>query len=260
MMTRRRMAALTVLFGLLPVALAACGESGSNPVLFPEVRFQVQPVGGQAMFTVPWLASGGVAYTSQGASGLTTTGVFNFAIEGAAPPYSGMFVQMGTTPIRVALIVGGASSCNAGPTVESGSCIVVSNDSTCTVHPAADCDALPPSPNASPEVRFDVCSPLIGEPDPTCAATSNPPGRFGVGFNGTVGDFFRSIEVGQPATADPPTTAPTMYFLQSPRDQVSGIFRSNDGTLLNGLLLINGVFKQFASGMAGNDVVLTSDI
>jgi hypothetical protein len=235
---------------VLPLLLLGCGESGSDPVLYPEVRFQVQPLeGGRAMFEVDQLIAAGVQYTSLDGTPLVTTAIFNVVIEGAAPPYTGTFTQVGDNAIRVRLVfnVGGGNAFQVfGNTIGPGTSVTVSSGQ----QPPGD----PVRPN--PEARFDVCSPLTGTS--SCSTTADPPGRFGVPFGGTIGDFFTTHVLGQPTAVDPPTASPSIYFLQNPRDQVSGVFRSNDATLLVASLFINGSLVESGSGT--EDVVVNTDL
>jgi len=223
------------------------------------------------MFTVPVLTGGGVGFTSQANTTFTTTGVFNFLIELSPAPFSAVVVQAGETPVQVTFIVAATSAVNCPTETRGpGSCVVVSDTAGCFVYDDEnECisNNPHPAPPVNPEVRFDICSPFIG--DPSCSTISPQPrqddtgpgqGRFGVPFNGTLGDFFRTVIVLQPVPSDPPTATPSIYFLQSPRDEVSGVFRSNDGTLLIGQLYINGESRQIDAGFSGEDVVLNSDL
>lgn len=63
-MTTRLALAATVMCGIA-VVTTGCGESGSSPVLFAEVRFEVTPAqGAQApfQFEVQQLVAGGVVH------------------------------------------------------------------------------------------------------------------------------------------------------------------------------------------------------
>jgi hypothetical protein len=194
---------LGVMF-VLALTLGGCGESGKDPVLFPEVRFQVQPVSGSASFKVPVLQAGGQQYTSIAGTAFSTTGIFNFVIEGAPGPYTGTFTQTTDDPIRVTLsfnMVNGQAFRRSVQTTGRDSSVVISSVDT----PVA------PGVQANPEVRFDICSPPFNETD--CDLTTGMLGRFGVPFQGNLGDFFNSFLVGQPASVDPPTAAPEILFL-----------------------------------------------
>jgi hypothetical protein len=234
----------------LALCCASCGESGSNPTLYPEVRFQVQPVGGQATYSVDKLTAGRMQYTSLATIQFNATGIFNYLIEQAPGPYSGQFTQIGSTPVKVTLIF-----------AEGNGIYFTASATTSDANPTVVVASGPPSPETplipNPEVRFDVCSPSANEP--TCETTGDPPGRFGVPFGGTLGDFFTTHLLGQPTPQDPPTASPSIYFLQNPRDQVSGVFRANDESLLVARLIINGSVKQVGSN-TNQDVVLKSDI
>ena len=80
---------------LVALSLCGCGQSGSNPIENPEVRFTVQPTG-QVTFRVKSLIGNGVSHGSVVGEDFTVTAAFSFLLENAAPPYQGSFALVGT--------------------------------------------------------------------------------------------------------------------------------------------------------------------
>ena len=75
------------LAALLAGVLTSCGTSGTNPTLFPEVRFEVSPATqGTATFMVESLTSGGIKYDLPPDAVFTATAPFSFLLENAPPP------------------------------------------------------------------------------------------------------------------------------------------------------------------------------
>ena len=231
---------------LLLAGASACGESGSNPVLYPEIRFQVEPLAGTATFEVQSLAGGQIEYTSLGGTVFTATSVFNFVLEGAGPPYSGRFSQIGDGAIRVRLLVTGGGADISGISDGPGTTVTLQTVS----------DSPPQLRPPDPEVRFDVCAPVPGVF--SCYVDAEQPGTFGIQFNGTMGDIDTTHQLGQRSAADPAPTTPSVYFLQKPKEAVSGVFRSTNSNELVARLFIDGKQESVAAGTT--DVVVRKDI
>jgi len=231
---------------MLLVGSGGCGESGSNPILYPEVRFQVEPLEGTATFEVESLAGGQIEYTSLAGTVYTATSIFNFVFEGAGPPYSGRFKQVGDGAIRVRLVVTGG-----GPDL-----FRVSEGPGTTVTVQTVSDNPPTLRRPNPEVRFDVCAPVPGVF--SCWVDDPQPGTFGIQFNGTIGDIDNTFQLGQRSAADPIPTTPSVYFLQKPVEAVSGVFRSTNSNELVARLFINGTQESVAAGT--QDVVVRKDL
>lgn len=233
---------LVLLFALV----SACGESGSNPPTYPEIRFQVEPLEGTATFEVQSLAGGQIEYTSLAGTVFTATSIFNFVLEGAGPPYSGRFTQIGEGAIRVRLVVTGS-----GPDLFR---VSEGPGTSVTVETVSDNPPALRPPN--PEVRFDVCAPVPGVF--SCHVDDEQPGTFGIQFSGTMGDIDTTHQLGQRSAADPVPTTPSIYFLQKPQEAVSGVFRSSNSNELVARLFINGTQESVAAGTA--DVVVRKDL
>jgi len=225
--------------------LAGCGRSGSNPVLFPEIRFQVVPTG-QTTFRVDSLVAGGVEHPSVIGQEFTATSFFNFVFENATSPRSGAFCRTSDTgAIKVVLTVTGQKS----QTVTEGP------PSVGCAHPVVISSDLPGTPivttptASSPEVRFDVCVP---SPDASSCFTANDSGIFGLTFSGTFGDLFMTyLVVG---------TTPGIYFLQNARDNVNAVLalQPTTGQLLRIELYINGAFIEAQSD--SHNVIISKDL
>jgi len=255
------------------VAAAGCGTSGSSPILYHEVRFQVEPANsgiGQATFSVISLNADGVPFGFANGTTFTTTGAFNFYLDGAAPPYSATFVQQGDAPILVSVFI--------DRNLVSGDNVSTGPGSTVTVGPIDLGTPGPPAP-AGPLVRFDVCAPFPGLG--TCSTTNPtdlPPGKqgtcsgspstfcstdpaamdcpspqtcitvsagtFGVPYNGSIGDSFMSHLL----ESDSSRQTPAIYFLQDARDTANGIFGSISGQFLQGQLFIDNQLQETKSG------------
>lgn len=226
-----------VLFGVW-----GCGQSGSDPVVYPEVRFEVRPAG-QSTFRVDSLIGGGVSHASVTGQDFIAVGPFDFVLENAAPPYQGIFTLVSGDQITVTVTVMSIT----GQTQVSDA--TAPGKPTAMVLTGGPAPSMTPGPG-NPEVRFDVCAPL--RDGTSCSTMDSTVGSFGVLFTGTLGDPFISHLLSG--------TTPTIYFLEGPRDTVNGVFTRQPpvGALLLAQLFINGTLKQ--SGASVNDVVLKQDL
>jgi len=217
-------------------ALAGCGETGSNPVLYPEVQIQIgADQGGTAQFVVDTLVGGGVLYTSLSDETFTALGgTVNFFLEGAAPPYSIQVRQVGDATVRVHLLITGSTDLVR---TTSGA------DTTVTVQTASTTPLPSPVP-PTVEVRADVCAPSTGFG--SCSPSGSDPGVFGRPFTGTFGDPFTTHLLS--------ANTPAVYFLSGARDNVSGVFQSTQKLDLFAQLFTNGALKDSQAG-TGNVVV-----
>ncbi len=237
------------LIGMIGVTLwlAGCGESGSQPVLFPEIQFVVglapcevgQPCPAQAQVMAE-LEVGGVSHKVP--SPLLVTSNFQLLAENAAPPYAGKFTlvppQQAGAPVRdvqVKLIV-------TGQTTQTG----FSSGVGVPAIVGAFTGTLPPP---AEEVRFDVCVPLL---TPGTCFGAGDSGVFGVPFQGTIGDAAQTHLLS--------TAVPSIFFLENAVDTVNGIFTliPFTGQELVAQLFINGAFKQTQSGT--HDVIIRQDL
>jgi hypothetical protein len=274
---------------LVAFGLWGCGKSGSNPIQYPEVRFDVRPAG-QANFRVDSLIGNGTTHTSIIGQQFTATSDFSFLLENAAPPYQGSFTLVGVCTTDQVSTCSTNSDCVAPQICDqqygcTGTCTA---DSDCPSMESCDfgsqqitvtltvimatgqtqvSDAtllpekrtatvltggtLPPGTPAPsiPEVRFDVCAPLSGQG--TCT-TDAAPGAFGVIFNGTMGDQFTSHLLN--------SVTPSIYFLEGARENVNGVFMRNPLTadLLIVQLFLNGALNQTVAG--SGSVILKQDL
>ena len=236
----------TALLALLATGISlGCGESGSDPALYPEVRFEVRPRAGQAKFVVESLSADGgkilhtefpdYANPSQPAD-FSVSGVFTFYMVNAPPPYSGRF-RATEGEIEVSLFVLGDMEGIQGQL--TGGVVVVP--------PGAP--APPPGATTSPdEVRIDVCSRIPGQP--ACTTTADPPGSFGVLFAGTLGDPNITRVTSGPT--------PSVFFLERTKDTVNGVFCSPPDTTMDIVLMVDREIRDSSSGR--EDVIVRQDI
>jgi hypothetical protein len=218
-----------------------CGQSGSDPPQYPEVRFEVRPTG-QATFRVDSLIGGGVSHSSVIGQEFAATAAFDFILENAAPPYQGSFTLTSGDQITVTLTV----ISTTGQTQVSDA--TVPGKTTVNVLTGGPLPSATPGPS-SPEVRFDVCAPLPGG---SACSTTTDPGTFGVLFTGSLGDDFMS-HVLNGAT-------PAIYFLEAPRNTANGVFMRQPftGDFLVGALFINGVLQQTQAN--SQSIVISQDL
>jgi hypothetical protein len=269
--------------GLMVTTTAGCGTSGSEPVLFPEVRFEVSPVAGAQppfQFVVERFVIGGVLHTDLSGTTFTSTDVFRFVFENAPPPYTGTFRQVGGAAIRVHLLQEGTgietTQMTSGNQIQCGS--PTSSDPACIVNPSI----FGPQPTRitlpNPEVRFDVCAPLVASvsclmtrvcsnnPVQPCATdadcpggTCSPdPGRFNVQFNGVIGDPFVTYLLGiGSSTVNAPAFTPAIYYFEGASQTVNAVFTPFIGTLAV-QFFINGQLSQ--NGTGGGSIVFEQDL
>ena len=227
---------------------AGCGTSGSSQVLYHEVRFQVAPAStGQGTFSVDALVADGVVFNFPAGTTFTTTGAFNFYLEGAAPPYSGTFVQQGTAPITASVFVDRNLVNEGNPTSGDGTTVTVT---------ALDQGTPGVPPSQGQLVRFDICAPPP-DSDGKCSTTNVsgvPAGIVGIPYNGSIGDEFMSHLLYIDATL----TTPGIYFLQNARDSANGFFGSVSGQFLQAQLFLDSALQQTVSGT--NELKLRKDL
>jgi hypothetical protein len=230
---------LALALGVVATVLSACGTSGSNPVLFPEVRFEVIPLG-PTTFQVESLVAGGVDHDSVYGKDFTATAPFVFVVENAAPPYAGVFKRTGSGAY------GGDFTVNLRVTGQ-----IEQSDSTATGKNTAEVGTNPPpTPGArsSPEVRIDVCAPSANG---SSCFTPGDSGIFGIGFTGNLGDPFTThlLPGPCPTTADLYCTAtPSIFFLEEARDSVNAVFNGPLAPSLLAQLFVNGDPRLSTSG------------
>ncbi len=240
-MTRRFLLATASACGLVILGAAGCGTSGSEPPLFPEVRFEVSPVQGAQppfQFIAERFDIGGVEHTDLAGTTLTATGIFRFIFENAAPSYCGRFKQVGATAVTVHLLQEGGpevAPSTSGDGTEVTACILGSPT------------PMPTAPN--PEVRFDVCAQSV--PGVVCAAAGpEGPGKFDVPFSGVIGDPFVTYLLGTASsTANAPVSTPVIYYFEGASQSVNAVFTGFNQATIQVQLLING---QLSQNVAGN--------
>lgn len=245
----RRARTLWLLIAGATLFVSGCGTSGSNPVLYHEVRFQVAPAStGIATFSVESLNANGTGYGFPAGTTFTTTGAFNFYLDGAAPPYAGTFVQVGTAPITVSvfydrnLVSGGNTTTGDGTQVTA----------TALGTPG-------PSTPKTPLVRFDICAPAFesGGACSTADVSGGPAvsaGTFGIPYRGSIGD----AAISHLLPSDSTRTTPGIYFLENTNDSANGYFLPISGQFVQAQLFVNSSLQDTVSGTG--DLSLRQDL
>lgn len=218
-----------------------CGKSGSGPVVYPEVRIEVQPAG-LSTFTVNSLVAAGVNHPSVVGQEFSATALFTFALENAPPPYEASFTRLSGGDITVTLTFESAT----GQTVVTDS---TGPDKDTAVVIAGGAPTVTPGAQAR-EVRFDVCAPSADSS--TCSTTGDDAGVFGVLFNGTAGDTFVSHLLNG--------ATPTIYFIEAARETVDIVVTRNvvTGDPLVVELFIDGELRQ--TGSNKGQVIISEDL
>lgn len=250
-----RRAALLLVFAVCGVW--GCGQTGSDPPLFPEVHFTVSPAG-QATFRVRALNSGGASYASVIDQQFTATAPFEFVLENAGPGFRGVFEVDPSTGDQITVTL--AVVCGLGQTRVSDATGPDKPTATVSIPFVRDAPCNPgvpppdlgvPPPPSNPEVRFDICAPLPNLT--TCSTTTTDRDQsFGILFTGSLGDPFTS-HLTSGAT-------PAIYFYQAPRDNINAVFRNAQNTdrLLAAQLRIDNDLKQTESSTGS--IVISQDL
>jgi hypothetical protein len=263
-MMRRTRFSFALLAGATLVAAAGCGTTGSNPILYPEVRFSIEQSPdtastGQATFTVETLQAGGVSHPS--IAGQTFIAPFSFVLENAPPPYRGSFkrpadgAEITVTVTVVAQIAETEVSDSTSPAQGTApakntarlSCDRVTNTTLGILCVPVATDPSP-APAANPEVRFDVCALLPGSG--SCSTTDDPPGLFGIPFSGTLGDLLISHAVDG--------LTPRIFFLEGAQHNAAARFLAATSKILEAQLFVNGQLQPPTA--IGSDVIIQKDL
>jgi hypothetical protein len=227
------------LFALIMLAVVAggCGSSGSPAEFYPEARFQVEPLGGQegTTFAVEYIASGNAMHFFQTGREFNATEPVGFFLDNAAPPYGASFRWLAGSEADIALIVSGrtiqVSPIRLGPDNE-----------------VVELKSIPPNGETlatetqRPEVRLEVFA------DP------------GTLFQGTVGDFFTSYDIGFTFDDDERSEAraPAFIFFERPRETISAVVRNANQLEITINLYINGELTQ--SDTSQKDAIVKKDL
>jgi len=257
-----RHACLTALaVSVLALAIGGCGESGSNPLLFPEAIFSVTQSGG-GVFAVDFVDGGGVRHMFPANAQFSGASTFTFHVLGAPTPFNGRFERISGGDMEVGLTV--TEQPSVGPLFSTNlpgccqttgqGCQSCTADADCPSPGGGSCvqtlDIPGPGPalvpRASSDVRVDVCAP---SPGTSSCSLNGDAGVFGQPFSGTIGDQFTTHLVNG--------GAPSVYFLTSARDSLSAVLRGN-GQLLQVQLFINDQRLESSSGTG--DVIIRHDL
>jgi hypothetical protein len=228
-----------------------CGTTGSRPTLYPEVRFEVDPVPASVTFRVDALVAGGVQHTFPADMVFTASGPFFFYFENAPPPYSGTFTVCGKpngncSPagasdgnLHVKLFVPGTTEVH-----EFNAETLVPHIPQVTISSGPISAVTPPTR----EVRFDLCVPFL---TPGTCFTGGDSGLFSKSFTGTLGDASQTHELFG--------ATPSIYFLEGAQDNVDGVFTLDQtGPLFVAQLFIDGILRQTQANTG--DVIVTQDL
>jgi hypothetical protein len=252
-MMKLRSLAVLVITAILTIGGAGCGTSGSNPVEFAEVHFDVKPSG---QFTVTSLLAGGVRHSSIEGQTFATTSTFTIILENAAPPYQGVFTRLPDSnelTVTVSVIAPRGQTSVSDVTLPDKDTAVITcmaaSDAPAGIHCMGGEPPMPePTLAANPEIRFDVCAP---SPNASSCFTPGDSGFPGIAFSGTLGDLLTTHLLGG--------MTPTIFFLEGASHSINAVFRSSvvDQALLAQLFL-NGALRQSRSG--SGDVVIREDL
>lgn len=225
----------------LVFVLGGCGggKEGHHPEFFPEVRFVIEPLGGQAgtTFQVEYIASGDATHQFEQGRVFNATDPIGFFLDNAAPPYGASFRWLEGAEADIALIVSGRtiqiSQERLGPNNDGEPVEIRTIDS--------DGGMFGDGPGR-PEVRFEV----IADP--------------GTLFQGTVGDFFTSYDVGFTVDDDErlQARAPAYIFFEDPRETVSAVVRNANGLEITINLFVNGELVK--SDTSSKDAIIKRDL
>jgi hypothetical protein len=233
----------------LALVLAGCGsgKSGSHPEFFPEVRFVIEPLGGQegTTFAVEYIADGDATHHFPGRTFNATNSV-GFFLDNASPPYGASFRWIAGAQADIALIVSGQtiqlSRERLGPN-NAGPCPEGSPEQGCVEIKTIDRDGGTFGiGSGNPEIRLEV---------------SADPGTL---FQGTVGDFYTSYDVGFTVDDDErlQARAPAYIFFENARETISAVVRNANQLSVTIDLYIDGELKD--SDTANKDAIVKRDL
>ncbi len=221
---------------IIPMAIG-CGNSGSPARFYPEARFQIEPLGGQVgtSFEVDYIASGDAEHQFQEGRIFNATEPVGFFLDNAAPPYGAKFRWLDGAEADVALIVSGrtvqVSPIRLGP----------DNPEVELRSRPSQGEELAREPR-QPEVRLEVFA---------------SPGTL---FQGTVGDFFTSYDIGFTFDDDERSAAraPAYIFFERPKETISAVVRNANQLEITLNLYINGDLIQ--SETSKKDAIVQKDL
>jgi len=245
--------------------LSGCGTSGSNPVTFPEARFEIVSNGGNSTVEVMQLDAGGTTFTASTSTltgrQLAFSGHLNIFLENVVPPYTGVFRRVAGSDITVTV------SFTGPPGFET-------NSQTDTTTPARDTASVsvklagatpvPSPPAQNPEIRVDICAPRPGIPCSLFSSSTGqtPPPDFGftgISFVGSVGDANFTHILGTIGNGTPPVDTPSIVFLNGATDSVEADARSpSKDQVFQVQLFIDGQLRDSETG--NTDVVVKTNL
>ena len=223
---------------ILAVASAGCGSEGHPAEFYPEARFLIEPFGGPAgtTFELLYIASGDARHEFDPGTTFTAAEPLGFYLDNAAPPYGASFRWISGAEADIALIVSGrtiqVSQIRLGPNNNGVPVELMSNP--------------PPGTMLATE---------LAQPDTRVDIVATP----GTVFQGTVGDFFTSYEVGFTVDDDErlQPMAPAYIFFENPRETISAVARNANHLEITVNLYVNGNLVQ--SDTSSKDAVVKHD-
>jgi hypothetical protein len=222
---------------LFMAALSACGRSGKHPEFYPEARFIIEPLGGQAgtTFQVEYIADGVSRHVFQDGRTFTATEPVSFFLDNAPPPHGARFTWLEGAEADVVLVVSGQtiqfSPVRLGPSNPTVELKSVDRDGGTL---ATETDR--------PEIRLEV---------------SADPGTL---FQATIGDFFLSYDTGFSIDDEEllQPRAPAIIFFENARETVSAVARNANELEITIDLYVDGILKD--SDTARKDAIVKHDL
>ena len=224
----------------LVLVMGGCGDD-SLPPLWPEVRYEVESAeGGAATFKVLSMSGGSIEYNSLADTSLSSRSTFNLFLENSPPPYTLKIEQVGDTPLRVLASASCAGRACIFDTQIDCPAAALDNPQGCAVDAKVMTITLGGEPESSlradsPEIRFDLCSPVL---DATCL-NNFADSTSGIDFTGSMGDQEVTYVLNRPNVNFSPLTTPAIYFFQAAEHNISGAFRSGNDQFLRADLYVN---------------------
>jgi hypothetical protein len=228
------------------LALTSCGESGEEPPMLAEARFEIRPArdsAGVAQFEVVDVQTNGQRFTSLAGIPISAHGPFTIYIENAAEPFGLTVRLLGTVPIEVQYSLGGQVTAVISDPIDTPGVDVAVGTTSATA-------AL-----SRPESRVDVCAPM---PDQSACSAFDDMSVFGAPISGSIGDTESTRLIGRLTGDDPEVVTPAVYFFANPKNNIAAVVRADDHRFLRVRLWVDGALEDEEADT--NDVVVKVDL